>query len=148
MQLHELKPIHKSKKKKRVGRGGKRGTYSGRGIKGQKSRAGAKIRPAWRDLLKQIPKRRGRAKHSFKSIQIKPVVINIGELEKKFKDGEKITPQVLLQKGLIQKIKGKMPKVKILGHAYRQAGKGEAKKKFVIEGCEISKSVANICLKK
>lgn len=141
MQLHELKPIHKSKKKKRVGRGGKRGTYSGRGIKGQKSRAGAKIRPAWRDLLKQIPKQRGLSKHSFKSIQTKPVVVNIGELEKKFKDGEKITPQALWQKGLIQKIKGKMPKVKILG-------KGETKKKFVIEGCEISKSVANICSKK
>lgn len=40
MQLHELKPKHKAKKKKRVGRGGKRGTFSGRGVKGQKARAG------------------------------------------------------------------------------------------------------------
>lgn len=138
MQLHELKPIHRIKKKKRVGRGGKRGTYSGRGIKGQKSRAGAKIRPAWRDLLKQIPKLRG---VKFKSIKKKPVVLNISDLEKKFTEKEKITPQTLLQKNIIQKIKGRMPKVKILG-------RGETKKKFIIEGCKMSKSVADICLKK
>ena len=36
MQLHQLKPIHKNRKSKRVGRGGKRGTYSSRGMKGQK----------------------------------------------------------------------------------------------------------------
>jgi len=45
MQLHQLKPKNKLKKAKRIGRGGKRGTYSGKGIKGQRSRAGAKIRP-------------------------------------------------------------------------------------------------------
>jgi len=40
MQLHQLKPNHKKKSRKRVGRGGKKGTYSGKGMKGQKSRAG------------------------------------------------------------------------------------------------------------
>ncbi len=59
MQLHELQPITKSKSKKRVGRGGKRGTYSGKGMKGQKSRAGRKIRPAVRDLMQRTPKLRG-----------------------------------------------------------------------------------------
>lgn len=59
MQLHEIRPIHKLKQKKRVGRGGKKGTYCGRGVKGQKSRAGAKIRPEIRDLVKKIPKLRG-----------------------------------------------------------------------------------------
>jgi len=59
MQLHELKPIHKLKKRKRVGRGGKKGTYSGRGIKGQKSRAGRKLKPAIRELIKRYPKIRG-----------------------------------------------------------------------------------------
>ncbi|MEK7341913.1 MAG: uL15 family ribosomal protein, partial [Candidatus Binatota bacterium] len=49
MDLSNLKPAPGSKKKrKRVGRGGKRGTYSGRGSKGQKSRAGARIRPGFR----------------------------------------------------------------------------------------------------
>jgi ribosomal protein L15 len=59
MQLHEVQPIHKNKSKKRIGRGGKRGTYSGRGMKGQKSRAGRKIRPSVRDLIQRTPKLRG-----------------------------------------------------------------------------------------
>ncbi len=59
MQLHTLQPTHKAKDKKRIGRGGKRGTYSGKGVKGQGARAGAKIRPGTRDLIQQIPKLRG-----------------------------------------------------------------------------------------
>ena len=66
MQLHKLKPNYKAKKRKRIGRGGKRGTYSGRGIKGQKSRAGGKLRPEMRDIIKKIPKKRG---YRFKSIR-------------------------------------------------------------------------------
>lgn len=60
MQLHEIHPTHKLKGKKRIGRGGKRGTYSGKGIKGQNSRAGAKVRPEMRDVIKKTPKLRGR----------------------------------------------------------------------------------------
>lgn len=59
MQLHQIKKTKSSKKKKRIGRGGKKGTYCGKGIKGQKSRAGAKIRPEIRDFIKKIPKVRG-----------------------------------------------------------------------------------------
>ena len=59
MQSHQLKPTHKRKKPQRIGRGGKRGTYSGAGIKGQKSRAGAKIRPEIRDFIKKLHKLRG-----------------------------------------------------------------------------------------
>ncbi|KKU11931.1 MAG: hypothetical protein UX16_C0001G0027 [Parcubacteria group bacterium GW2011_GWB1_45_7] len=59
MQLHELKPTTVNKGKKRIGRGGKRGTYSGKGMKGQKSRAGRRIRPAIRDLMQRTPKLRG-----------------------------------------------------------------------------------------
>ena len=59
MQLYELKPNHKNKKHKRVGRGGKRGTTSGKGTKGQKSRAGHRIRPAERDLIQRLPKLKG-----------------------------------------------------------------------------------------
>lgn len=58
MQLHNLKKTTKSKKP-RIGRSGKRGSYSGRGIKGQKSRAGHRIRPAMRDLIIRLPKKRG-----------------------------------------------------------------------------------------
>ena len=56
--INEIKRAHALKGKRRVGRGGKRGTYSGRGIKGQKSRSGRKLRPEWRDALKSIPKKR------------------------------------------------------------------------------------------
>jgi large subunit ribosomal protein L15 len=59
MQIHDIKPDNKIKSKKRIGRGGKKGTYSGKGVKGQKSRAGAKIRPEIRDFIKKIPKLRG-----------------------------------------------------------------------------------------
>ena len=58
MQLHQL-DIDKKKAKKRIGRGGKRGTFSGKGIKGQKSRAGRKIRPSTRDSVQSLPKLRG-----------------------------------------------------------------------------------------
>lgn len=58
MQLHNLTKTTKSPKP-RIGRSGKRGSYSGRGIKGQKSRAGHKIRPALRDLIIRLPKKRG-----------------------------------------------------------------------------------------
>ena len=129
MQLHQISPIKKQKEKKRVGRGGKRGTYSGRGIKGQKSRAGARIRPAWRDLIKRLPKQRG---VKFKSIFKKPLIINLGDLEKNFQDREIVSPNTLLEKGLIAKIKGRIPEVKILGE-------GEITKILTIKNCQISK---------
>ncbi len=60
MQLHELRAIHKDEDAKRVGRGGKRGTTSGKGQKGQKSRSGHRIRPAERDMIQRLPKLRGK----------------------------------------------------------------------------------------
>lgn len=64
MQLHELKSIHRKKQRKRVGRGGKRGGFSGKGIKGQKCRAGRKMQPLIRQIIKRYPKLRG---YRFKS---------------------------------------------------------------------------------
>ena len=129
MQIHQLKPEHSRKKKKRIGRGGKKGTYSGKGIKGQKARAGAKFQPIIRELIKKYPKLRG---YKFNPISEKPAIINLDVLEKNFDQKEKVTPQVLLQKGLIRKIKGRIPSVKILG-------KGEIKKTLIIQGCRVSK---------
>ncbi|MBI4136288.1 MAG: hypothetical protein HY481_01940 [Candidatus Vogelbacteria bacterium] len=57
--MHQLKRQHPRQRKKIVGRGGKRGTTAGRGTKGQKARAGHRIRPAIRDVIKKLPKRRG-----------------------------------------------------------------------------------------
>lgn len=70
MQLHELKPTHKLKKRKRIGRGGKRGTYCGKGIKGQASRAGKRLEPIVRSLIKRYPKLRGyRNRAKTKNVQ-------------------------------------------------------------------------------
>lgn len=132
MQLHTLIRKTKNKTKKIIGRGGKRGTYSGRGQKGQKSRAGRKIRPEFRDLLKKIPKLRGRGTHSLKSVRNKKEVTNLVDISNLFSDGEVVTPQSLFEKKLIRKQNGKLPKVKILGN-------GSLTKKVLFNGCDVSK---------
>jgi large subunit ribosomal protein L15 len=131
MQIHEVQPKTKIQKKKRIGRGGKRGTYSGKGIKGQKSRAGAKMKPIVRELLKRYPKLRG---HNFSPLS-KSVAINVSVLDKVFEDGAVIEPKTLSLKGLLRK--GKKPAVKILGN-------GKTDKKFYVKGCMISKSAKEI----
>ena len=129
IQIHQLKPIHKRKNEKRVGRGGKRGKYSGRGIKGQKARAGRKLKPIIREILKKYPKLRGYRFKAKKEYEI----INLDRIEKKFKEGEKVTPETLLEKGLIRKRRGEIPEVKILG-------RGEITKNLIFENCKVSKS--------
>ena len=130
MQLHELKPKHKSKNRKRVGRGGKKGTYSGKGIKGQASRAGRKMVPIIRELIKRYPKLKGY--RSF-VLEDSAVVVNLDVLDKEAKDGEIINPENLIKKGIVHMIKGKVPEIKILG-------KGKLGKKLIIENCKISKT--------
>ena len=130
MQLHQLKKITgKPKKKKRIGRGGKKGRYCGRGIKGQKSRAGRKMQPIIRELIKRYPKLKGYRQESRRKLRTE---VNLSSLEKIFKSGEKINPEALIKRKIIRKMKGKIPEVKILG-------KGELKKKLTIEGCKVSK---------
>lgn len=127
MQWHELKlnSSHQAKKPKRVGRGGKRGTTSGRGQKGQASRAGHRIRPALRDLMIRIPKRRG---FKNKSLVPKPYVISLGALTK-LSSGE-VTLKTLQEAGVIRKAE---KNVKILGE-------GEVKKAFTVSGIKVSAS--------
>lgn len=128
MQLHNLQPKNKTKPRKRVGRGGKKGTYCGKGVKGQKCRAGRKMQPVIRELIKRYPKLRG-YRESPKSKLLS--VINLRFLDKNFENGDKITPDVLINKKLIDKIKNRTPIVKILAN-------GEIKKKLTIENCEVS----------
>jgi large subunit ribosomal protein L15 len=130
MQLHELKRKTPNKNIKRVGRGGLRGKTSGRGTKGQKARAGHRIRPDVREKLKKLPKLRG---YNFNSIEVKPTVINLKQLEVAFAAGDAISPKVLLERGVVRARKGVTPKVKILGD-------GEITKKLVITGCMVSGS--------
>lgn len=133
MQFNELKRKNSNKKSIRVGRGGKRGKTSGRGHKGQKARAGNSIRPAIRDRIKKLPKRRGRGKNVFKSTTIKPTPVNLGTLDAWFKTGEEVTPKTLLEKGVVKRNKGKLPKIKVLSH-------GSLKKKLSISRCIVSGS--------
>lgn len=71
MQFHNLRAKTKRKYAQQVGRGGARGKTSGRGTKGQNARAGHKKRPEMRDIIKRIPKLRGRGKSSLKSFKPK-----------------------------------------------------------------------------
>ena len=130
MQLNQLKRTHKNKSAKRVARGGKRGKTAGRGTKGQKARAGHRMRPELRDIIKKLPKNRGYRTQSF---EVKPQPVNLAVLEKNFSDGDKVTPATLLGKKLVVKVGGKTPKVKILGT-------GSISKKIEVSGCTISVS--------
>lgn len=128
MQLQDLKPKHKIKERKRIGRGGKRGTYSGRGVKGQKARAGRITRPAIRGFIKRYHKLRG---YQNKARNDLVRTVNLDQLEKNFEDSEKVTPSSLVKKGVVYKIKGRLPEIKILSN-------GEIKKKIEIENCQVS----------
>ncbi|MFN7064776.1 MAG: 50S ribosomal protein L15 [Aquificaceae bacterium] len=114
MKLHELAPNEGAiKEKKRVGRGisSGLGKTCGKGHKGQKSRSGDSNLPSWFEggqtpLHKRIPKRGFRP---FEKLEYS--VVNLKTLERYFRAGEEVNPEVLLQKGLVRK---GMP-VKILG---------------------------------
>lgn len=99
MQSHHLSVSFK--RRKRIGRGlsSRRGTYSTRGVKGQKARAGARIRPGFEGgqtpLWARLPKRRG-----FRSIHTKPAVVNVGALARAFSVGATVTRSALVKAGL------------------------------------------------
>lgn len=134
MQSHNVQPIHKNKPTMIVGRGGHRGKTSGRGGKGQTARAGNKRRPELRDFIKRIPKLRGRGKNSFKSFAVKPWMVSITAIDKIFKDGDTVTPGILVEKGLVKTIGGKVPVVKILQGRIPAA----LSKKFIVSDCLVS----------
>ena len=101
MQIHTISPKTKRPHGKRIGRGGKRGTYSGRGQNGQRARAGHRIRPAERDLLQRLPKLRG-FKNKIKSDAA--VVLRVGALARLAKDG-KLNSKILKLAGIDGRVK-------------------------------------------
>jgi len=131
----QIKRTHPNKKKKYIGRGGRRGKTSGRGTKGQKARAGHKIRPAIRDVIKKLPRRRGvtinKRGSFFTSVRLSPVAVSLSAIEGKFESGGKVSPASLLEKKMIPKIHGRIPRVKILGNAIS--------KKVSVSGCSVTK---------
>lgn len=112
MQLHQLKPTHAKKAGKRIGRGGKRGTYSGRGAKGQKSRSGTRIRPGFRGgdnpIWKLFPKQRGASKKTdikhalFQVHQEKPLPLSLSAIDAAFNAGDLVSKRALLKRGLMK----------------------------------------------
>lgn len=131
MQSNTIKRVHPNKRSVQVGRGGTRGKTSGRGGKGQTARAGHKVRPEIRDMIKRIPKLRGRGKNIFQSFQDKYVPVNLSLIDKHFLAGESVNPTILQAKGLAKGQSGSLPAVKVLGT-------GEITKKLSFEGCAIS----------
>ncbi len=128
MQIHKLKRIHKNKKDRTVGRGGKHAKTSGRGGKGQTARAGNKRRPELRDIIKKLPKNRG---YRFQSFEIKPVCVSLDVVALAFPKGGEVTPSKLLELKVIKTRKGFTPKVKILNNKTNFSVKVEVSKCFV-----------------
>lgn len=135
MQLHELQPKTARTHAKRVARGGTRGKTAGRGTKGQKARAGHKIRPEVRDTLKKLPKLRGHGKNRARTVsdaQERAIVVNIRALEDAFTAGDVVNPVSLKARGVITAAKSKRrAPVKILGD-------GELSKRLTVSGCAVS----------
>lgn len=130
IQLSKLSSLG-NKKKTRVGRGNaSKGTYCGRGCKGQGQRKSGNVRPGFEGgqtpLYRRLPKLKG-FKSPNKTIY---QAVNVGKLEN-CKDGEKINIELLFTKGLIAK---KNQPAKILGN-------GKLSKKLIIEkGIKTSKT--------
>ncbi|MBT4384776.1 50S ribosomal protein L15 [Candidatus Peregrinibacteria bacterium] len=130
MKQHTLKPAAGSTKaRRRVGRGGNHGTYSGRGMNGQNARSGGGVRPGFEGgqtpLLRRIPKLKG-----FKNPnRVNYFALNVGKLEAVFEDGANVDAATLIEKGLLKKA---IP-LKLLGT-------GEIKKKLNITVNLASKS--------
>ncbi len=107
MLAHELKPPKGSKQaRKRIGRGNAsgHGTYSGRGLKGQTSRAGHKPKLGFEGgqtrLIKRLPRRRG-----FTNIFRKEYsAVNLRDLER-FEAGTEVTPELLKQSRVVRSLR-------------------------------------------
>jgi large subunit ribosomal protein L15 len=115
MKLHDLKPAEGShRESKRVGRGhgSGKGKTAGRGMGGQNSREGAGPHRAFEggqnEITRRMPFKRGVGFHNRYSVHYE--IFNVGDIAES--EAEEITPEVLLQAGLIKNFKRP---VKILG---------------------------------
>ena len=115
MKQHELRsPKGARRTSKRLGRGnGSKGNYSGKWIKGQKSRSGVHMRPGFEGgqipMVLKLPTLRG-----FTNIfRTDYAVVNLSTLEERFESGADVTPEAMVHAGIIRNLK--MP-IKILAH--------------------------------
>ena len=131
MKLHELKSTEGSRKKRnRGGRGMATGNgkTSGRGHKGQNARSGGGTRPGFEGgqlpLFQRLPKR------GFTNIHRKEYVIVNLETLNRFDEGVEVTPELLLEEGIVSKLKAG---VKVLGN-------GSLDKKLTVKAHKFSAS--------
>jgi large subunit ribosomal protein L15 len=122
LNLSNLKPAQARKDRKRIGRGlgSGKGRYSGRGLKGQKSRSGShKMRPGFEGgqnpLYMRLGKQRG--PYSKDAMPMGPhrtstQPVNVAALEERFDAGAEVTPETLVEKGLVRNTR---VDVKLLG---------------------------------
>jgi large subunit ribosomal protein L15 len=130
MELHDLKPAPGAKRsRRRVGRGpgSGAGKTAGKGHKGQKSRSGYSRRFGFEGgqmpLVRRIPKR------GFTNrFRVEFQVVNLRDLDRVFGEGDTVSPEALVDRGLIRK--GEQP-VKILGA-------GELTKKLTVKAHKFS----------
>jgi len=134
MILNEVhRGIRKNKKRRRIGRGSGsgHGKTSGRGHKGQGSRAGSSNHPTFQGgampLVRRIPKRGFNNRWA-----LRVAVVNLGQIEGAFEGGEEVTPESLIAKNLA---KGHFDLLKVLGD-------GQLTKKLDIAAHRFSKSAA------
>jgi large subunit ribosomal protein L15 len=137
LNLTSLKPAQAQKARKRVGRGlgSGKGRYSGRGIKGQKSRAGShKMRVGFEGgqmpIYMRVGKQRGATSKDAMPIgpfRTSTAPVNVGSLDR-FDDGAEVTPESLVEIGLLKNTK---IDVKLLGN-------GELNKKLTVRVHAIS----------
>jgi large subunit ribosomal protein L15 len=123
---------------RRVGRGqsSTRGKTSGRGGKGQTARAGHKIRPELRDIIKKLPKRRGYGKNRARTVnptRADAFAVSLEALEATFENGAEVTLKALAERNVIPTRAGRPVAAKILGT-------GTLTKKLSIKGCAVSGS--------
>lgn len=140
LNLSNLKPAQSRRSRKRVGRGlgSGKGRYSGRGIKGQKSRSGSnKMRPGFEGGQNPIYMRLGkqRGPYSKDAMPMGPhrtstAPVNVARLEERFDAGAEVTPETLVDKGVLKNTK---TDVKILG-------KGDLTKKLSVTAHAVSAS--------
>jgi large subunit ribosomal protein L15 len=140
LNLSNLKPAQARRARKRIGRGlgSGKGRYSGRGIKGQKSRSGShKMRPGFEGGQNPLYMRLGklRGQYSKDAMPVGPhrthtVPVNVAALEQRFDAGAEVTPESLVEKGVLKNTK---IDVKILGQ-------GDLTKKLSVTAHAVSAS--------
>lgn len=130
MKLNELSPAYGStKKRKRVGRGGKYSKTAGKGEKGQNARSGGGVRVGFEGG--QLPLFRRLGKRGFSNARFTTVyaTVNVSDLNR-FEENTVITPELLIETGLVKK---ELDGIKVLGT-------GELSKKLIVKANKFSKT--------